>query len=319
VSLEDLRKRIDDTDAGIVRLIAERMTISKSIGEEKKSLGKQLRDIERERHVLDRVKKMARELQLNEQDAEAVFRQIIAASTSVQGVVVAFQGEIGAYSEEAAFRFFGNSIHVKPCGLLDDVFLSVERGQADFGIVPIENSLEGSVSRTYDLLLDSDLKVCGETELRVIHSLIANPAATLDSIRTVYSHPQALGQCQAFLKRLGAELVPTYDTAGSVKMIKEKGIAEGGAVAGARTAEIYGMRVVAREIEDNQNNFTRFFVLAKEDSPPTGNDKTSIVFSVEHVPLNTEQKMTDLNAGTLDAAIKMVEGTARSMGIEIQP
>ncbi|OGO39638.1 MAG: bifunctional chorismate mutase/prephenate dehydratase [Chloroflexi bacterium RBG_16_57_8] len=284
MSLEDLRKRIDGTDAQIVRLIAERMRISRSIGEEKKTQGRQLRDFERERRVLDQVKRLARELEVNEDDVEAVFRQIIAASTSVQGVVVAFQGEIGAYSEEAAFRFFGNSIHVRPCEKLDDVFQAVQKGEVSFGIVPIENSLEGSISRTYDLLLDSMLKVCGETELRVIHSLIANPGATLDSIKTVYSHPQALGQCQAFLRHLGAELVPTYDTAGSVKMIKEKGITDGGAIAGARAADIYGMKIIAREIEDNPNNFTRFFILAREDSPPTGNDKTSIVFSVKHRP-----------------------------------
>jgi chorismate mutase/prephenate dehydratase len=136
----------------------------------------------------------------------------------------------------------------------------------------------------YDLLLDSSLKVCGETELRVVHCLIANPGARLDLIKRVYSHPQALGQCQAFLKHMDCELIPTYDTAGSVKMIKEKGITDGGAIASARAAEIYGMKIITREIEDNPSNFTRFFVLAKQDSPPSGNDKTSVVFSVKHKP-----------------------------------
>ncbi|MBA7678600.1 Bifunctional chorismate mutase/prephenate dehydratase [subsurface metagenome] len=103
-------------------------------------------------------------------------------------------------------------------------------------------------------------------------------------IRKVYSHPQALGQCQAFLKHLDCELIPTYDTAGSVKMIKEKRITDGGAIASIRAAEIYGMKTITQEIEDNPNNFTRFFILAKQDSPPSGNDKTSIVFSVRHKP-----------------------------------
>ena len=132
--------------------------------------------------------------------------------------------------------------------------------------------------------LDSSLRVCGEVELRVVHCLIANPGARLDLIKRVYSHPQALGQCQAFLKHLDCELIPTYDTAGSVKMIKEKGITDGGAVASARAAEIYGMKIITREIEDTPNNFTRFFILAKQDSPPSGNDKTSVVFSVKHKP-----------------------------------
>ena len=110
------------------------------------------------------------------------------------------------------------------------------------------------------------------------------PGTTIDMVKAVYSHPQALGQCQAFLKKLGCERVPTYDTAGSVKMIKEKGIADGAAIASSRAAEIYEMNVLARGIEDNSNNFTRFFILSGQDSPPTGNDKTSIVFSVKHKP-----------------------------------
>lgn len=199
-------------------------------------------------------------------------------------MIVAFQGETGAYSEEAAFQFFGPSIQAKPCENLDDVFRDVEEDKTQFGIVPIENSLEGSITRSYDLLLDSNLRVCGETQLRVVHCLIASPGTRLDSIKRVYSHPQALGQCQAFLRHLNCELIPAYDTAGSVKMIKEKGITDAAAIASVRAAEIYGMHILARKIEDNPNNFTRFFILAKQDSPPSGNDKTSIVFSVKHRP-----------------------------------
>jgi chorismate mutase/prephenate dehydratase len=284
MSLEDFRNEIDETDAEIVRLIAKRIRISEMIGQEKKDQGKHVRDLEREIRVINRVEKIARDLGINDEDIKLVYRQIMAVSRSVQGVSVAFQGEIGAYSEQAAFNYFGHTIDMKPCEKLDDVFRVVETGEVSFGVVPVENSLEGSISGTYDLLLDSMLKVCGETELRVIHSLIANPGVTLDSIKKVYSHPQALGQCQAFLRHLGTELVPTYDTAGSVKMIKDKGIMDGAAIASSRAAEIYGMKIIAREIEDNTNNYTRFFILAKEDSPPTGNDKTSIVFSVKHRP-----------------------------------
>ena len=281
--LEDLRKKIDETDAKIVKLIGDRIKIAEEIGEEKKKQGKQIEDWEREHTVLENIRSVAQSENISQEDIESIYRQILITSRRIQGGV-AFQGEIGAYSEEAAFRFFGCSTQTKPCESLDEVFKVVEQGEVNFGIVPIENSLEGSISRVYDLLLDSSLRVCGEIELRVVHCLIANPGARLDLIKKVYSHPQALGQCQAFLKHLDCELIPTYDTAGSVKMIKEKGIMDGAAIASARAAEIYGMKIITTEIEDNPNNFTRFFILAKQDSPPSGNDKTSVVFSVKHKP-----------------------------------
>ena len=283
MKLEDLRKSIDETDAKIVKLIGDRIKIAEEIGEEKKKQGKKIEDWERENRVLENVKGIAQGENISQEDIESIYGQILTASKRIQGGV-AFQGEIGAYSEEAAFRFFGFSIQTKPCESLDEVFKSVEQGEVQYGIVPIENSLEGSISRVYDLLLDSTLRVCGEIELRIVHCLIGAQEARLDLIKKVYSHPQALGQCQAFLKHLDCELIPTYDTAGSVKMIKEKGITDGGAIASARAAEIYEMKIIAKEIEDNPNNFTRFFILAKQDSPPTENDKTSIVFSVRHKP-----------------------------------
>lgn len=197
---------------------------------------------------------------------------------------VAFQGERGAYSEEAAFLFFGSRIQVALCKGLPEVFEAVEKGKVDFGIVPVENSLEGSVNETYDLLLGFELRVSGEINLRVVHCLIASPQTFLSDVKTVYSHPQALAQCRKFLEDLACELVPTYDTAGSVKMIRDNNLANAAAVASKRAADIYGMKVISRAIEDNQNNYTRFFVLSKDDSPPSGEDKTSIIFSVKHVP-----------------------------------
>ncbi len=284
MSLEELRKKIDETDEKIVRLIAERIRISEEIGKEKKRQGRQIRDNERERIVLEMVRRLARDEKISEEDIANIYQQIITASRGVQGVVVAFQGETGAYSEEAAFQFFGSSIQVKPCGDLDNVFKAVEQGETQFGIVPVENSLEGSINRTSDLLMDSELKIYGETELRIVHCLITNPGTRMDSMKRIYSHPQALGQCQAFLKHLDCEIIPTYDTAGSVKMIKEKGIKDGAAIASARAAEIYGMQVIAQGIEDNPNNYTRFLILSRQDSLPSGNDKTSIIFSVKDRP-----------------------------------
>lgn len=197
---------------------------------------------------------------------------------------VAFQGERGAFSEGAVYTFFGQSADVKPCRNLSNVFESVEKGKTKFGVVPIENSLEGSVNQTYDLFLEHNLKVCGETVIRIVHCLIAHPETQLKSVNTVYSHPQALAQCRKFLERLGSRLIPTFDTAGSVKMIKDEGLKDAGAVASERAAEIYGMKVLAKEIEDAPNNYTRFFVLSKHDSPYSGDDKTSIIFSGKNVP-----------------------------------
>ena len=197
---------------------------------------------------------------------------------------VAFQGERGAYSESAVYTFFGAAVEAKPCRDLSEVFDSVDKQESQYGVVPVENSLEGSVNQTYDLFLTHNLKVCGEIILRISHCLIANPNTSLEAVKTVYSHPQALAQCRNFLERLGRELIPTYDTAGSVKMLKEKGLKDAAAVASEKAAEIYGMKILAREIEDNPANYTRFFVLSQEDSPMTGKDKTSIIFSAAHTP-----------------------------------
>lgn len=197
---------------------------------------------------------------------------------------VAFQGERGAYSESAVYKFFGDKTEVKPCRDLTEVFESVDKQEVPVGVVPIENSLEGSVNQTYDLFLTHKLKVYGEIIIRISHCLIANPSTDLEAVKTVYSHPQALAQCRSFLERLNSDLIPTYDTAGSVKMLKEKGLKDAAAVASEKAAEIYNMKILAREIEDTPTNYTRFFVISKSDSPITGKDKTSIIFAASHTP-----------------------------------
>jgi chorismate mutase/prephenate dehydratase len=284
MNLDELRKQIDEIDRQIVELIASRQQVSIEIGKGKQATRQVIEDREREKTVLRRVRELAREKGISPSDVEAIYRQVFDASKKVQGVSVAFQGEAGAYTEEAAVRFFGPSTRGLPCETLDEVFEAVETSAAPFALVPVENSLEGSITRAYDLLLDTPIMVCGETELRISHCLVAPEGATLDSVRLIYSHPQALGQSRNFLKHLNAELVPSSDTAGSVKMIKEQGLKNAAAVASEHAAGLYGMKILAREIEDNPHNFTRFFVLSKEDALPTGNDKTSIVFSLKHKP-----------------------------------
>jgi chorismate mutase/prephenate dehydratase len=284
MNIDELRKKIDEIDARIVALIAARQAVSKQIGKGKNKTSRLIEDREREIRVMEHVRGLARAAKISPGDIENIYRQIMTASKRVQGVAVAYQGEPGAYTEEAAFRFFGRSTKGLPYETLDEVFDAVAEGQTPFAMVPVENSLEGSITRAYDLLLDSSLMICGEVELRISHCLIAPAGVTLDRIKYVYSHPQALGQCRSFLSHLVAELIPASDTAGSVRLIKEGARRDSAAVASARAADIYGLAILAREIEDNPHNFTRFFVLSKEDSPPTGNDKTSIVFSLKHKP-----------------------------------
>jgi len=203
---------------------------------------------------------------------------------NMKAIRVAYQGEPGAYSENAVLSFFGSPSQPVPCRRFSDVFRSVETGETEFGVVPIENSIEGSVNQVYDLFLKYDHKVCGEIVLKIAHCLIANPGVNLDGIKVIYSHPQALEQCRGFLEGLNCELMSTYDTAGSVKMIKEKKLMDAGAVAGKRAAEIYEMSVLAEDVSDNPHNYTRFFVLSKTDVSPSGNDKTSVIFSTKHLP-----------------------------------
>ncbi len=199
-------------------------------------------------------------------------------------LAVAYQGERGAYSEEAVYTHFGPDVKAVPCRTIREVFNNTEARTVDYGVVPVENSIEGSVSETYDMFLTSSVKVVGEIILRISHCLIVNPETELKDIRLVYSHPQALAQCRGFIASLGAELVTTYDTAGSVRLIKDKGLRDAAAIASERAAEIYGMRVLARGIEDYGRNYTRFLVISTREAESSKDSKTSIIFSTAHIP-----------------------------------
>lgn len=198
---------------------------------------------------------------------------------------VAFQGERGAYSEIAARRFFGEAIELLPCESFDLVFKSVERQKADAGIVPIENSQAGCIHQNYDLLLKHRLRIVGELNLRVEHNLIGHPGATLKSIQMVFSHPQALMQCQGNTAKLrGVKIIAAYDTAGSVKKIKDEKLLNAAAIASEVAAKTYGMKILKTGIQDNPENFTRFLILRKTQTPPPDANKTSLVFSLKNVP-----------------------------------
>ena len=203
---------------------------------------------------------------------------------------VAFQGERGAYGEMATLQYFPD-VKLLPLKSFQDVFDAAENGKVEYIVVPLENSIEGSINEIYDLLLQTKMNVVGEIYQRVRHCLIANRDAKM--IRYVHSHPQALAQCRAYLQKKGFKPVPTYDTAGAAKMIKENKMADSTAIASKRAAELYDMEILDEGIEDRKNNYTRFFVLSPKKkksgkSDPHHSDrqnyKTSIIFSVRHVP-----------------------------------
>lgn len=192
---------------------------------------------------------------------------------------VAFQGESGAYSEEAIIQHFGEDVKTLPCHAFEHIFDAVEAGQADYGFLPVENSTAGSINKSYDLLLEHDLKVHAEVLLRVRHCLLAVPGKSA-AIREVRSHPQALAQCEGYLNRNGLVAVPWYDTAGSAKDLAAEPAEGVGAIASELAAKHYGLEVAQAGIEDSQQNFTRFFVLGKGDAEVSVPCKTSLVFAV---------------------------------------
>jgi len=197
---------------------------------------------------------------------------------------VAFQGDRGAFSEDAAIKLFGGNVDFLPCLRLRDVFQAVVEDKVSFGVVPIENSQAGSINETYDLLLAYPLNIYAEVILRISHYLMALPGEKLADIRKVYSHPQALAQCEDFLSKLKLETMPGYDTAGSAKMIKERELKGCAAIASRRAADIYGLEILAPQIENNINNYTKFFASSKQKAKPAERNKTSLVFTAEHVP-----------------------------------
>ncbi len=201
---------------------------------------------------------------------------------------VAFQGEPGAYSEQAVFNYFGD-VETLPCESFDMVFDAVNSKACEAGLIPIENSLAGSIHQNYDLLLRNQLHIVGEYLLRVRHCLIAIPDVKKEDIKKAISHPQALGQCAAYLRSHNIKAEQVYDTAGSVKMLKESGARDTAAIASRRAAELYGMQILEEGIEDNAENYTRFLAIQHEAVVPEGDPhqglaKTSIVFTLKNQP-----------------------------------
>ena len=209
----------------------------------------------------------------------------MSAAAKSKSMRVAFQGEPGAFSEEAAVRLLGDAVTLVPRPTFEALFAAVGRGEADCALAPAENSLAGSVHRTYDLLLESSLYVSAEIVIPIRHFLIGCPGSTLEGIKTVESHPVALAQCERFfVEHPGIRRLATDDTAGSVARVVREGDPTRAAVAGRRAAEFYGGEILREHLEDHSENFTRFILLTPEPSNPAGADKLSLGVKVAHRP-----------------------------------
>jgi prephenate dehydratase len=200
-------------------------------------------------------------------------------------VTVAFQGERGSFSEEAAYKLLGPRIRVRPCETFSAIFEAVATGQTTYCLAPIENTLAGSVYENYDLLLKHDLHIVGEVNLRIVHNLVAYPGTTLRNLRQVYSHPVALAQCSRFFARHPRlEKIPFYDTAGAVKMLAERRLRNAVALASRTAAVVHHARILKTHLEDHHENYTRFLLLSRTATVSRHANKVSIVFSAENVP-----------------------------------
>ncbi|HBX69719.1 MAG TPA: prephenate dehydratase [Chloroflexi bacterium] len=203
-------------------------------------------------------------------------------------IIVAFQGEPGAYSELAAFEHFGPEIVTLPCESFDHAYEALQQGDCTHALLPFENSLAGSIHRNYDLILRHDLHIVGEHHLRVSHCLLGLPGTSLGNIRRAHSHPQALAQCEHNLARLGIQRVAEKDTAGSARLVKEWNDPQAAAIASTRAAEVYQLEILHENLEDNPHNYTRFLALTKTPltvaDPENGDYKTSVVFSLKNTP-----------------------------------
>ncbi|MCC7541208.1 MAG: prephenate dehydratase [Deltaproteobacteria bacterium] len=282
MTIDELRARIDALDAKLVELLDERARVARDIGELKREDTRAIHDPEREERVIERA--AARLAALPDPvfpgaSIRPVMREIMSACLSVEEAMkVAYLGPAGTFSHLAARRAFGLAARYAECATIDGVFDAVERGHAAYGVVPFENSTEGGVSFTLDRFLSSRLRIRRELVLEVTHCLLAN-GADLSRIARVYSHPQALAQCRSWLARNlpSAQLIASSSTTSAVREAESD--EAGAAIASRLAAESSSLEVVREGVQDHPHNATRFVILAAEDAPPTGDDRTSIVFS----------------------------------------
>ncbi|HEX5035860.1 MAG TPA: prephenate dehydratase [bacterium] len=278
--LKNLRGQIDRIDRRLLDLLNERSKVALQVGKIKREARKDVYAPVREKELLDGLVRRNRGPFPNHA-VRAVFREVVSASRALQSPLKAsYFGPEGSFTNLAALKYFGRSTDLVPEPSISKVFGAVEQDRADFGVVPIENSTEGIVGPTLDQFIDSTLNILGEITLPVAHHLLSREGS-LKGIRRIYSHPQAIAQCRNWLEQNvpGIPAIEAENTARAAEKAAED--AGSAAIAGEYAGEVYGLKVVKRHIEDNPNNMTRFWVIGKKFPPKSGNDKTSILFSVK--------------------------------------
>lgn len=283
--LGELRQRIDGIDRHIQELIAERAQFANQVGRAKGKLAAAVDYYrpEREAQVLRRVVDR-NDGPLNDEVLVRLFREIMSACLAQQEPLkIGFLGPEGTHSQQAVYKHFGHSIHGLPLASIEEVFQEVEAGDADFGVVPVENSTQGTIQSTLDMFLTSKLRICGEVELRV-HQHLLSRANRLEDIERVYSHPQSFAQCKAWLRQYlpKAEKIAVTSNADAAK--RARNADDAAAIAGISAATVYGLKSLAGPIEDRPDNTTRFLVLGRELFPPSGNDRTSLLVFIKDQP-----------------------------------
>lgn len=285
LDLSELRERIDGIDRHIQQLIAERAQFANKVGKAKGKLAAAVDYYrpEREAQVLRRVVDR-NDGPLNDEVLVRLFREIMSACLAQQEPLkIGFLGPEGTHSQQAVYKHFGHSIHGLPLSSIEEVFQEVEAGHADFGVVPVENSTQGTIQSTLDMFLTSKLKICGEVELRV-HQHLLSRAGRLEDIERVYAHPQSFAQCKAWLRQYlpKAEKIPVTSNADGAKRARHA--EDAAAIAGISAATVYGLKSLAGPIEDRPDNTTRFLVLGRELFSPSGNDRTSLLVFIKDQP-----------------------------------
>ena len=279
IRLEELRKGISDIDKQIIKLLNERAVLVKEVGRLKQKSGLPFYSPDREAKIY----KMIEELPNGEfpkKSLKNIFREIMSASIRLEEpLTISYLGPEATFTHQAAIERFGLSLHYIAEESIEDVFMDVEAERADFGVVPIENSIEGVVHYTLDMFTNSNVKIVSEIYIDIHHNLLSK-AKTLQEIKAIYSHPNALGQCKSWLKK-HLPNVPLFETVSTAKAAKisEKD-SSAAAIASKAASEIYNLNILASGIEDKTNNTTRFLVIGKNIPKPTGNDKTSFMFSI---------------------------------------
>jgi chorismate mutase / prephenate dehydratase len=280
MNLDDLRKRIDALDADLVRRLNERTEIVLEIGRLKKSQGEEVYVPAREKAVLERVASL-NEGPLPKDAVQSIYREIMSASLALEhDIAIAYLGPPATFTHQAARQRFGGSVRYAPAETIGEVFSAVEKRTADYGVVPIENSTDGAVTHTLDQFTETPLKICAEIYLPISHSLLA--AVPRERIRRLYSKPEVFGQCRRWLHENmpGVELISSSSTARAAETASKE--PDAGALASALAAELYGLQVLAQDVQDLGGNTTRFLVISKGYGKPTGHDKTSLLFAVKH-------------------------------------